>query len=61
MIPRAFTITDAQIAVVLTWLGMLEQAQVALQLENAGHEVFCLTVQKSTVAITSILRELPPI
>ena len=39
---------------------MLEQARVALELENAGHDAFCLTVQKSTDAIATILRELPP-
>ena len=61
MIPRAFKITDSQVEVVLTWLAMLEQARVALELENAGHDAFCLTVQKSTGAIAALLRELPPL
>ena len=61
MIPREFKITDSQVEAVLTWLAMLEQARVALALENAGHDAFCLTVQKSTEAISTILRDLPPV
>jgi hypothetical protein len=61
VIAKAFTITAAQIELVLTWLAMLEQARVALELENAGHDAFCLTVQKSTDAIAAILRDLPPV
>ena len=61
MIPRTFKITDSQVELVLSWLVMLEQARVALALENAGHDTFCLTVHKSTQAIATILRELPPV
>ena len=54
-----FRITRTQIDLVLTWLTMLEQARVALELEDAGHEVICLTLQKTTETIAKIFSELP--
>ena len=57
---NTFRISQTEVEVIFGWLTYLEQARVALELENAGHDAICLTVQKTAEAIFKILRELPP-
>ena len=56
----SFKITKGEVDTVFAWLTYLEHARIALELEDAGHEVICLTVQKTTEAIFVILKGLPP-
>ena len=55
-----FRISRAQVGVVLTWLGYIEQARVALELENeSGHEALCLALQKAVEEIHRVILGLP--
>ena len=54
----SFRISRGEVDTILAWLTYLEQARVALELENAGHDAICLTVQKTAEAIFRILKDL---
>jgi len=61
MTDSAFKISKQQVGVVLAWVGYIDQARIALQLEGGnGHEALCHTLQKAADAISTVLRELPP-
>jgi hypothetical protein len=57
-----FRISREQIGIVLTWVGYIETARVALELEGSGgHEALCQALQKAAIAISRVLSELPPV
>jgi hypothetical protein len=57
---NGFRISKEQIGVVLTWLGYVDQARLALQVENSkGHEALCLALQKAVETIQRVIADLP--
>jgi hypothetical protein len=57
----AFRISREEVGVVLTWVGYIEQARIALELEdNSGHTALCEALQKATDVINRVLSSLPP-
>jgi hypothetical protein len=62
MSDESFRISKQQVALVLTWVGYIEQARIALELEgNGGHEALCHALQKAADSIFRVISELPPV
>jgi hypothetical protein len=62
MSDESFRISKQQVALVLTWVGYIEQARIALELEGGGgHEALCLALQKAADSIFRVISELPPV
>jgi hypothetical protein len=56
-----FKISKQQVALVLSWVGYIEQARIALELEGGtGHLALCHTLQKAADSIFRVITELPP-
>jgi hypothetical protein len=60
MSDESFRITRQQVALVLTWVGYIEQARIAQELEGSGgHEALCYALQKAADSIFQVISELP--
>jgi hypothetical protein len=61
MSDESFKISKQQVALVLTWVGYIEQARIALELEGgSGHLALCHALQKAADSIFRVISELPP-
>jgi hypothetical protein len=61
MSDESFRISKEQVALVLTWVGYIEQARIALELEGGGHQALCHALQKAADSIFRVVSELPPV